>query len=149
MPNRILTSSGYQEAIRELLGVTAQTLPDTAIDRENIITLAEAAIIRQVPTYADIITADGDDAVYLRAAATAQVAANCCPGLAAKFKTSEQSETGFKYTKNAIDWSAKRAEMEAIAQGYIGIISTVSAAGQTYTLAGLNGPTRVAALADS
>lgn len=142
MPNRILTGTGYQEAVRELLGVTAQILPDTTIDRENIITLAEAAIIRQIPTYQAIITAAGDDAVYLRSATTAQVAAKCCPGLEAKFKTSEQSETGFKYTKNAVDWSKKKAEMEALSREYIGIISTVITAP---TLAGVTGPTRTAA----
>lgn len=140
--NRILTEIGYQEAVRELLGVSIQTLPDTAIDRENIITLSEAAIIRQVPDYADILTEDSDNAVYLRSATVAQVAAKCCPGLEAKFKTSEQSETGFKYTKNAVDWLSKKSEMETLAQEYISMISTVAEV--QHPLAGLTGPTRSA-----
>jgi len=151
MANRILigaAATGYQDAVRELLGVSAQVLPNTAIDRENVITLAELMIIRQVPNYQAILDAAGDDATYLRSATLAQIAANCCPGLKAKFKTSEQSETGFKYTKEAVDWDKKKVVMEAMAQEYIGMISTVEAVGpvsQSPTLAGLTGPTRSAA----
>lgn len=148
MPNRILTIEGYQDAIRELLGVTVLMLPDTAIDRENIITIAESAVIKQVPNYAEIIAdiENSDDAVYLRSAVISQVAARCCPGLEAKFKTSEQSETGYNYKKENVDWTKKKVEFEAQATEYIGMISSIELQSVDYSpnLAGLTGPTRSA-----
>lgn len=147
MPNRILIgpeATGYQDAVRELLGVSGQILPNTAIDRENIITLAELLIVHRVPNYEAIITAAREEAIYLRSATITQVAATCCPGLKAKFKTSEQSETGFKYTKEAVDWDKKKGELSVMVEDYLGMIGSVQAASKSPTLAGVTGPTRSA-----
>ena len=54
MSNRILTEDGWQERVRNIIGVNESYLPDDAIEKPEIITVAEAYIIQIVPEYASL-----------------------------------------------------------------------------------------------
>jgi hypothetical protein len=72
MANRILTTDGWQQRIREHMGVDAAYLPDSAIEQPEYITVAEANIIEQVPDYINLID---DKKVFLEAAVVCECAA--------------------------------------------------------------------------
>ena len=63
--NRILTDSGYQDIIRDKIGLDSAALPDTKIDRVDGVEHAEIIIIDRVTDYASLT---GDDSHYLKMA---------------------------------------------------------------------------------
>jgi len=63
--NRILTDSGYQDIIRDKIGLDSVTLPDSKIDRMDNLEHAETIIIARVTDYASLT---GDDLHYLKIA---------------------------------------------------------------------------------
>ena len=62
MANRILKNDYWEKRIRDKMGVDDAYLPDDLLNSPDIITLAEANIIEQIPDYA---TLTGDLRVYL------------------------------------------------------------------------------------
>lgn len=121
MPNRILTTEGYEGRIRSKLGVDAAYLPDADINQPDIITIAEANIIKVVPDYA---TLTGDDLVYLEAATVCECAILLCPSMPARLPKKEQ---GPSFTVELdVDWTEKQAKLEAERDGFIDNISTVT-----------------------
>lgn len=117
MANRILTAVGWEQRIRDKMGVDTAYLPDSAVQQPDIITVAEANIIRQVPDYASLVD---DKKVYLEAAVVCECAALLCPSMPARLPVREQgpSET---HELN-VDWDKKKAEFEAERDEYIGKI---------------------------
>ncbi len=63
--NRILTDSGYQDIIRDKIGLDSITLPDSKIDRVDGVEHAEIIIIDRVTDYASLTN---DDLHYLKIA---------------------------------------------------------------------------------
>lgn len=107
MPNLILTEAGWQQRVRDKLGVEDAYLPDTVIEQPEVITVAEAMIIEQVPDYASLT---GTDKVWLEAATICQCAALLCSSMSARLPVREQ---GPSFTQEvAIDWNKKRDELE-------------------------------------
>ncbi len=121
MENRILTGDNWQQRIRDLMGLDAAYLPDTTIEQPDIITVAEANIIEQVPDYTNL---QDDKKVYLEAAVVCECASLLSPGMAARLPTKEQgpSETH----EINVDWNKKKAEFENNRDGYVGKIVTTS-----------------------
>lgn len=117
MANRILTTTGWENRVRDKMGIDIAYLPNTVLNQPEIITVAEANIIEQVPDYA-ILT--GDKKVYLEAAAVCECAVLLCPSMPARLPSREQGP--HETHEVAIDWDKKKAEFEAERDGYIGKI---------------------------
>ena len=68
--NKILTDLGYQDTVRDKLGIDSGSLPDSKIDTMVGIQLAEKLIIKRLIdaslSYSTILS--GDDAIYLKTA---------------------------------------------------------------------------------
>lgn len=121
MANRILTATGWEGRIRDKMGCDIAYLSDTSLRRPEIITVAEANIIKQVPDYASLT---GDNLIYLEAAVVSECAALLCTSMPARLPKRQQgpSETH----ELDVDWTQKKTEFEIERDGYIGNISTVS-----------------------
>ncbi len=117
MANRILSATGWEKRIQDKLGVDPAYLPDTAIQQPEVITVAEANIIAQIPNYADL----ADDAiVYLEAAVVCECATLLCPSMAARLPKKEQGP--HESHEVDADWNKKKAEFEVERDGYVGKI---------------------------
>lgn len=118
MANRILTAEGWQQRIRDKMGIDAAAyLPDTAIEQPDCITVAEANIIAQIPDYASLVD---DKKVYLEAAVVAECCSLLCPSMAARLPKKEQGP--HETHEIDINWNKKKAEFEFERDGYIGKI---------------------------
>lgn len=117
MANLILTAAGWEQRVRDKLGVDTAYLPDAAVQQPDIISVAEANIIDQVPDYA---TLTGSKKTWLEAATICECAALLCPSMAARLPATEQ---GPHFTREVtVDWDKKRQELEAERDSYIGKI---------------------------
>jgi hypothetical protein len=114
MPNLILIATGWEQRVRDKLGVDTAYLPDAAVQQPDIVTVAEANIIDQAPDYA---TLTGSKRTWLEAATVCECAVLLCPSMAARLPASEQ---GPHFTRDvAVDWDKKRQELEVERDGYI------------------------------
>jgi hypothetical protein len=117
MANLILTADGWQSRVRNRLGVEDTYLSDTDIAQPDIIAVAEANIIEQIPDYASLA---GNKRVWLEAATVCECAILLCPAMSARLPATEQ---GPHFTRDvAVDWDKLRQELEAERDGYIGKI---------------------------
>ena len=62
MANRILVDDGWQQRIRDKMGVDNAYLSDSVLEQPDCIDIAEANIISMVPDYSIL---DGDSKTYL------------------------------------------------------------------------------------
>jgi len=125
MANLILTATGWESRVRNRLGADDAYLTNADIAQPDIITVAEANIIEQVPDYATLV----DDPTgspptfkrtWLEAATVCECAVLLCPSMAARLPATEQ---GPHFTREVtVDWDKKRQELEAERDGYIGKI---------------------------
>jgi hypothetical protein len=121
MANRILTAEGWEQRIRDKMGIDIAYLPNSAVQQPEIITVAEANIIKQVPDYASL--AD-DNLVYLEAAVVSECAALLCPSMPSRLPKKEQGP--HETHELDVDWSKMKTDFEIERDGYIGNISTVT-----------------------
>ena len=120
MANLILTSVGWEQRVRDKLGVDSAYVPDAAIQQPEIITVAEANIIEQVPEWGSLT---GTDRVYLEAAVVCECAALLCKSMPARLPNREQ---GPHFTREvAVDWEKRRQELEDERDNYIGKIALI------------------------
>ncbi|HUV85329.1 MAG TPA: hypothetical protein VMV86_06425 [Methanosarcinales archaeon] len=117
MANRILTAEGWEARIQSIMGVNLAYLPNTDIGQPDIITVAEANIIAQIPDYAALTD---DDKVYLEAAVVAECSILLCPSMAARLPKKEQGP--HETHELDIDWNKKKADFEVERDGYVGKI---------------------------
>lgn len=117
MANRILKDTNWQQRIRDKLGVDAAYLSDSALEQPEVIAVAEANIIEQIPDYESL---EGDAKVYLEAAVVAECCSLLCPSMAARLPKKEQGP--HETHELNIDWTKKKAEFEAERDGYTGKI---------------------------
>jgi hypothetical protein len=117
MPNKILTATGWEQRIRGYMGCDLAYIPDSLVQQPDIISVAEANIIEQIPDYASLTD---DKKVYLEAAVICECCSLLCPGMSARLPAREQgpSETH----EINVDWVKKRTEFEAERDKYIGKI---------------------------
>jgi hypothetical protein len=114
MANLILTETGWQSRIRNRLGTDDAYLTDTDIAQPDIISVAEANIIDQVPDYASLT---GNKRTWLEAATICECAVLLCISMAARLPTNEQ---GPHFTREiTVDWDKKRQELEIGRDSYI------------------------------
>lgn len=117
MANRILTSIGWQTRVRDKIGVSDSYLPDEAIGQPDIIDVAEANIIAQVPDYASLT---GDDLTWLEAATVCECAVLLCAGMAARLPRASQGPHA-RYELGT-DWDLKKSELRAEQNSLLGRI---------------------------
>jgi len=118
MANLILTAIGWQSRVRNRLGVDDAYLTDADIAQPDIISVAEANIIEQVPDYA---TLTGSKRTWLEAATVCECAALLCRSMPARLPNREQ---GPHFTREvAVDWEEKRQKLEEERDSYIGKIA--------------------------
>jgi hypothetical protein len=121
MANRILKDIGWEARIQKKMGVDPAYMPDTDIQQPDIITVAEANIIAQIPDYA---TLTDDKKVYLEAAVVCECASLLCPSMAARLPKKEQGP--HETHELEIDWNKKQVEFEVERDGYVGKINPPS-----------------------
>lgn len=114
MPNLILTVTGWESRIRDKLGVDQAYLPNSVLQQPEIIGVAEAFIIDQIPDYA---TLEGTDRLWLEAATVCAAAALACSQMSARLPTSEQ--TSEYRRENSIDWERRREQLEQERDSYL------------------------------
>lgn len=114
MPNKILTSPGWEGRIRSKLGVDAAYLPDADLQQPEIIDIAEANIIDMVPSYASMT---GSDRVYLEAATVCECAILACPSMPARLPAKEQGPH-VTYELDT-DWTKLQAILGVDRDGYL------------------------------
>jgi hypothetical protein len=117
MANRILKDIGWETRIQKKMGVDPAYLPETDIQQPEVITVAEANIIAQIPDYSSLT---GDKKVYLEAAVVAECASLLCPGMPARLPKKEQGP--HETHEIEIDWNKKKTEFEDERDGYVGKI---------------------------
>lgn len=121
MANRILKDTGWEARIQKKMGVDPAYLPETDIQQPEVITVAEANIIAQIPDYA---TLADDKKVYLEAAVVCECASLLCPSMAARLPKKEQGP--HETHELEIDWDKKRTDFEVERDGYVGKINPPS-----------------------
>jgi hypothetical protein len=117
MANRILKAVGWEKRIQDKLGIDPVYLPNEAIQQPDVIIVAEANIIAQIPDYSTLVD---DDKVYLEAAVVCECASLLCPSMAARLPVRQQGPN--ETHELAIDWDKKKTEFEVERDGYIGKI---------------------------
>lgn len=122
MLNRILTEDGWQERVRNIIGVNESYLPDDDIEKPEIITVAEAYIIQIVPEYASLT---GDKKVWLELATVCECAALLCPSMHARVPEREQGPHFTNELKQ--NWNTRRLDFERERDLAIGKIIASSA----------------------
>lgn len=119
MDNRILIKDGYENRVRSKMGVSEPYLLDVDINFPDIITVAEANIISQIPDYEEIAIG-GDSRVYLESAVVLECCILLCPSMSARLPKKESGpHAGHELYVN---WDNKKAEFEQERDGYIGKI---------------------------
>jgi hypothetical protein len=119
--NRILNGTGWQQRIRDKMGIDAAYLLDAAIEQPEVIAVAEANIIAQIPDYESL---EGDAKVYLEAAVVCECAVLLCPSMAARLPKKEQGP--HETHEVTIDWDKKKSEFAMERDGYVGKILSPS-----------------------
>lgn len=119
MENRILTRVGWEKRVLNKLGVDPAYLSEDVINSQDIITVAEANIIAQIPEYATI-DKESDLWVYLEYAVVLECCILLCPSMGARLP---KKETGVHASYElGIDWSKKKEEFEEDRNRFIGKI---------------------------
>lgn len=115
MANKILTEEGWQQRIRDKLGIDVAYLPDSVIEQPENITVAEANIIAQLPDYSIL---EDDAKVYLEVAVVSECSRLICPSLSARLPTKENGP--HESHELNVDWTKKQKEFEVERDEYIG-----------------------------
>jgi hypothetical protein len=114
MANRILKDIGWEQRVRDKMGVSDPYLPDSAIAQPDIIDVAEANIIEQVPNYTEL---EGDNLAWLEAATVCECAVLLCTGMSVRLP--KQSQGPHAKYEIGVDWDKKKAELQAERDGYL------------------------------
>lgn len=109
MENRILTRVGWEKRVLNKLGVDPAYLSEDVINSQDIITVAEANIIAQIPEYATI-DKESDLWVYLENAVVLECCILLCPSMSTRLPKKESGEHA-SYELGT-DWSKKKAEFK-------------------------------------
>lgn len=105
MENRILTNEGWEQRIRDKMGIDIAYLPDSVIQQPDIIGIAEANIIEKVPEYE---TLDGDALLYLETAVVLECCILLCSSMDARLP---KKQTGpHEGHELYLNWENKKTE---------------------------------------
>lgn len=131
MANRILIEENWEERVRNKIGVDNNYLPDSAINSPDVITIAEANIISQIPEYESLT---GDLKVYLEYVVVLECCILLCPSMPARLPKKEAGPHGNYELGN--DWSKLKAELENERNRFIGLILEEIAPGSIPNISG-------------
>jgi len=120
MANLILTSDGWQNRIRSKLGLDVAYLPDADIEQPDVISVAEANIIRQITNYSNL---SDPELVYLEAAVVCECCILLCNSLSARLPIREQGP--HESHDLDIDWDKRKGELEVERDYYIGSVVVI------------------------
>ena len=121
MANRILTSYTWEQRIRDKMGVDDGYLPDSTLQQPDIIGVAEANIISQIPDYTGL---EGDSRVYLESAVVLECCILLCPGMAARLP---KKEAGPHMNHELwVNWDNKKVQFEEERNGCIGKVLEIA-----------------------
>lgn len=120
MANLILKEAGWEERIRNRLGVDEAYLPDSVIQKPDVIDVAEAFIIDEVEDYEKIL--ESSDSVWLESATVCQCAIILCDQMDAKLPTRQQSP--HMSHEISVDWQAKKDSLIGERNFYLSKIVT-------------------------
>jgi hypothetical protein len=135
MPNRILTNPGWEDRIRAKVGVDDSYLPDAVLQVPDVITVAEARVVKAVPTYA---TLTDDDRVFLEAATVCACAVQVIATMSARLPSRQKGPSGeYEVT---VDWTARRRELLEEYERHLGELDTTTDYGSGFFA--LGGPQR-------
>lgn len=115
MANRILTAEGWEGRVRDKVGVHVADLPDTVLQGPDVITVAEAKVIKAVPEYESLVD---DDRVFLEAATVCACAIQVIDTLAARLPT--RTKGPGMDIEITVDWVKRKAELVAERDEYLG-----------------------------
>ncbi len=118
MSNKILIENGWQQRIRDKLGVDISYLPDSVIEQPDYITIAESKIIKSIPDYENL--AD-DEKIFLEAAVVCECARLLCPTMKTRLPVVEQGPA-FK-VELSTDWDKMALDLLEEVQINLGNIS--------------------------
>lgn len=119
MANRILTSLDWTDRVRDKVGVDDSHLPDSVLQRPEVITVAEARMIRAIPAWASLVD---DDRVFLEAATVAMCAVQVIDSMGARLpKRMKGPDLDIEIEVN---WSERKAALEAERNSYLALIDT-------------------------
>lgn len=127
----ILTNGGYESLVRSRLGATENELPDSEINQDLVLQVAETVVIRRVPGYA--LIADSNDLLFLKLATISYICYLLCPSMSRRVKT-EVATIDMKWKKDKVDWDKKAEGFLTEFETAIANIQSVEAAGGTYPL---------------
>ena len=114
MANRILKDIEWEQRVRDKIGVDDSYLPDSALGQPDIIDVAEANIIEQVPNHADL---KEDKILWLETATVCECAVLLCTGMDARLPKLSQGPHA-RYEVGA-DWGKKKEELQAERDNYL------------------------------
>lgn len=121
MENRILINEGWEKRIQDKLGVDPAYLPNEVIQQPDIIGVAEANIISQIPDYTGL---EGDSRVYLESAVVLECCILLCPGMAARLP---KKEAGPHMNHELwVNWDNKKVQFEEERNGCIGKVLEIA-----------------------
>jgi hypothetical protein len=121
MDNRILTAEGWQQRIRDIMGVDAAYLPNFAIEQPEVITMAEANVIAQLPDYS---TLQDDAKVYLEAAVVCECAQLLCPSMPVRLPSKESGP--HESHELSLDWEERQKQLETDRDKYVGKVKEMA-----------------------
>lgn len=98
----LILQTGYEDAIRTMLGVKETELPNSEINQPMILGMSEAQVIKRVPKYLEIT--DTVDTFLLQNAVMNYVCYLLCPGMVRRVNV-EVTTIDVKWKKDRVDWS--------------------------------------------
>ncbi|WP_426455301.1 hypothetical protein ACP26L_36395 (plasmid) [Paenibacillus sp. S-38] len=129
-----ILQTGYEAAVRSMLGVKKAELPDEDINQRLILGMAEAQVIKRVPEYA-VMTSE-EELIYLETAVISYICYLLCPSMARRVNT-EVSTIDVKWKKAAVNWADRAAEYLQQFENAMTVLVPESQTGYTVTLMGI------------
>ena len=124
----VIVATGYEDTVRNRLGVTSGELPDSVINDRMVIDMAEAAIMRRVPRYNDIT--DVFDRLLLESAVINYVCYLLAPSMARRLEV-EVTTIDTRWKKERVNWDAVAQKFLSDVESDLSGITTVEVVGLT------------------
>lgn len=118
----MVLKNGFEEDVRNKLGVTDEVLPDSAINSSMVSGMAIAVVKKRVPTFSDIT--DETDLFFLEAATVAYTCYLLAPSMPNRIQI-EVSTLDVKWKYARVDWAQREQDFLMEFESYLDSISSV------------------------
>lgn len=136
----ILVTSMHLDTVRQALGVSSDVVSDDLIRSMAFLDLVEGEVKETIADWSDLISADGQDALRLRAGTAYWVAARLCGYLQLQ-ESQVYKLADYSHSATQVDWPAKVAELSGEAARWLTKITTATTPGRPKLFIA-SGPTR-------